>query len=152
MFIGPNQNIRPSAITIGALCLPWVQRINYLGIQICCAKSFLVDFSDTRRKFFISVNSILSKCQFTSDMVKLQLLESHCLPILLYATESLNLPKSRITELNSWWNSVYRKIFLYQKWESVKNLICMLGRLDLHHLLNMKIYVLQLRCLTMALV
>ena len=80
----------------------------------------------------------MSKCRFTSDLVKLKLLESHCLPILLYAVESLNLPFSQITEMNSWWNSIYRKIFNYQKWESVKLLIYMLGRLDLHHIINFK--------------
>ena len=82
--------------------------------------------------------SILSKCNLTSDLVKLKLLESHCLPILLYAVESLNLPPSQIAELNSWWNCVYRKIFNYQKWESVKQIICMLGRLDLHRIINFK--------------
>src|SRR3989442_12674064 len=105
---------------------------------MCSGKSFQIDLANTRRKFFVSVNRILSKCNLTSDMVKLKLLESHCLPILLYAVESLNLPKSQITELNSWWNSIYRKIFNYHKWESVRHLICMLGRLDLHHIINLK--------------
>ncbi len=125
-------------VSIGNIQLHWVQNVKYLGVYLSCAKTFQVDFAETRRKFFSSVNSILSKCNFTSDIVKLQLMESHCLPILLYAVESLNLSKSRILELNSWWNSVYRKIFNYHKWESVKELIFMLGRLDLHHIINLK--------------
>ena len=65
-------------------------------------------------------------------------MESHCLPILTYAVESLNIPQPQIIELNSWWNSVYRKIFNYHKWESVRLLIFMLGRLDLLHIINLK--------------
>ena len=112
--------------------------LSTVGIKICHAKNFQVDLSDDRRKFFSSVDSILSRCTYTSDMVKLQLLESHCLPILIYAIDSLNLSKSVIVDLNSWWNSIFRKIFNYNKWESVRDLIFMLGRLDLHHIINLK--------------
>jgi len=116
----------------------WKEKLNYLGVLLCTDALFKIDISETRRKFFVSVNSILSKCQYTSEMVKLQLMESHCLPILLYAIESLSLSNDQMSELNSCWNSVYRKIFSYNKWESVRVLICMLGRLDLHHIVNLR--------------
>jgi len=66
------------------------------------------------------------------------LMESHCLPILLYATECVDLKASQIKELNSWWNSVYRKIFDYNKWESVKELIYRLNRLDTARIINLR--------------
>ena len=138
LAIGPLANNSLSNISIGNINLQCVNELDYLGVCLRSAKFFLVDLSNVRRKFFASLNSIMSKCRFTSDLVKLKLLESHCLPILLYAVESLNLPFSQITEMNSWWNSIYRKIFNYQKWESVKLLIYMLGRLDLHHIINFK--------------
>ena len=138
ILIGPNLNIQPSALLLGQIQLTWVNNLDYLGITLTSFKSFQVNLSSIRRKFFTSVNSILAKCTFTSDMVKLKLLEAHCLPILLYATESLNLPKPQITELNSWWNSVYRKIFSYHKWESVRLLIHLLERLDLIHIINLR--------------
>src|SRR3989442_3645650 len=107
---------------------------------MCSGKSFQIDLANTRRKFFVSVNRILSKCNLTSDMVKLRLLESHCLPILLYAVESLNLPKSQISELNSWRNSIYRKIFNYHKWESFNLYAWSLGP-SIHHIINLKIII-----------
>jgi len=55
--------------------------IKYLGIILSSAKRFTLDYKETRRKFFVSVNTIFSKCKFTSD--KLELLERQCLPILL---------------------------------------------------------------------
>ena len=86
----------------------------------------------------MSVNAILSKCNFTNEIVKLQLLESSCLPILLYATECCNLSVAQLKEINSWWNSIYRKIFGYNKWESVKCVIYFLNRLDIFHLINIR--------------
>jgi hypothetical protein len=49
----------------------------------------------------------------------------------LDSLESLSLLNAQLRDLNSWWNSVYRKIFSYNKWESVSELIFMLDRLDL---------------------
>lgn len=138
MLIGPQLSIELADLTLGDFKLPWVKKIEYLGITILSSRSFLVDLAPLRKKFFTSTNSILSKCSNCSDMVKLFLLESHCLPILLYASESLNLSNNQLTELNSYWNSVYRKIFHYNKWESVKSLISYSGRLDLHHILNLR--------------
>lgn len=86
----------------------------------------------------MSINTILSKCKYNSDILKLELLEAHCLPILMYAVECINLTKVQIKEINSWWNSAYRKIFLYNRWESVKELIFRLGRLDVYHLINLR--------------
>ena len=136
--IGPNVILQPSPLVISNLNLPWIDKVDYLGITLSKAKYFLVDLSKIRAKFYSTVYSILSKCNTTSEMVKLKLLESHCLPILLYAVESLNLPCFQIKELNACWNSVYRKIFKYQRWESVKTLICTSGRLDLHRIINQK--------------
>src|SRR5271155_3665034 len=99
---------------------------------------FKVDFQETRRKFFMAVNSILSNCKYTSDIVKLELLETHSLLILLYAVECINISKTQCRDLNSWWNSVYRKIFGYNKWESVKELIFLMGRLNVLYLVNIR--------------
>jgi len=138
MIIGPHLLIEVADLTLGDLKLPWVKKIDYLGITLLSQKSFSVDLTPLRKKFFTATNTILSKCANYSDMSKLFLLESHCLPILLYASESLNLPYHQITELNSYWNSVYRKFFLYNRWESVRSLISFSGRLDLPHLLNLR--------------
>jgi len=43
-------------------------------------------------------------------------------------------------EFNACWNSVYRKKFGFNKWESVKSFICGSGRLDFHHIVRVKFY------------
>jgi len=110
LVTGPNKMNNLAELTLNGNKLQWADKIKYLGIRLPPSKYFCIDLDETRRKFFMSVNSILSKCKYTNDLVKLQLMESHCLPILLY-----DLKASQIKELNSWWNSVYRKIFGYNK-------------------------------------
>src|SRR5688572_20745176 len=39
---------------------------------------------------------------------------------------------------HKWWNCVYRKVFGYNKWVSVRCLICMCNRLDIIHLANLR--------------
>jgi len=45
----------------------------------------------------------------------------------------LNCP-SQSAELNSCWNSVYRRVFNFRKYDSVRTCICGPGRLDFQHL------------------
>ena len=50
----------------------------------------------------------------------------------------MNMNPVLLKDINMWWNSVYRKIFKFNKWESVKCLICLLGRFDIYHLENVR--------------
>jgi len=66
------------------------------------------------------------------EIVHLTLLLSYGLSILTYAVAVAKCTIRQEDELNACWNSVYRKIFGFNKWESVKSFICGLGRLDFH--------------------
>ena len=113
--------------------LVWCNKIKYLGSYLKSDVCFKVDFSEARRRYFYSLNSILCNSKFCSDIVKLELIEKQCFPLLLYCMESLSLSKSEIDEINSCINLAYRKIFGYNRWESVRSLLFYLGRLDLFH-------------------
>ena len=76
-------------------------QIKYLGIYVIGGKYFKVDTSTMKRNFFASVNGIFSKCQRASDITKLFQCETHCLPVITYAVESLNLLSSQYKEINS---------------------------------------------------
>lgn len=138
LMIGPSTLYQPGNMFINGSDIMWDNKLKYLGIFINNGRHFSVDLALTRRSFFKSVNYILSNCKFMSDLVKLELLEKHCLPILGYCIESLPLNCTELKAINSWWNMVYRKIFNYNKWESVRCLISNLGRLDLIHIINLK--------------
>jgi len=118
--------------------MQWAVRMKYLGVTLLEGKRWQVGFTELRRKYFASVNSILSKCTYTSDVVKLELMESQCLPILMYAIESLSVKGAGLCNVNSCWNAVYPKIFNFNKWDSVKCLISYLGRLDALHIIGVR--------------
>jgi len=80
----------------------------------------------------------MSKCSLACDMVKLKILESQCLPILLYGSESGIFDDHVLTMLNCCWNSVYRRIFGYFRWESVRNVMSALNKLNVLHLVNLR--------------
>ena len=89
-------------------------------------------------KFFVGVNSILAHSRGASELVKLHLMESYCYPILSYALECFSLSATYIQQLNGCWNSVYRKIFDFKPWTSVRELIQCLNRINFEHLLYQK--------------
>ena len=138
LFVGPDQYVKPAKMYVNNSELVWTDNIKYLGVVFQSGKSLGIDLSECRKKFFSAVNNILSKTKFCSEIVRLHLLESYCLPILSYALESIILDKSQLRQLNSWWNSVYRTVFNYNKWDSVKELIYYLGRIDLLHIVQMR--------------
>jgi hypothetical protein len=74
-----------------------------------------------------------------SDFVKLQLVESFALPMLTYAIDAVNLTNLQTCELNTCWNNVYRKIFVMNRWESVKCIQFFCGRLDFIRILHSRI-------------
>jgi len=62
----------------------------------------------------------------------------YSLPVLRYAIPALSLKSRQVDELNVCWNNVFRGIFNYNKWESVKAVILSLGRINLKHLIMLR--------------
>jgi len=56
----------------------------------------------------------------------------------MYATPALLLKVRQISELNVCWNMAISKIFGYHRWESVKMVIDGLGRVDVIHLIQLR--------------
>ena len=138
LFVGPSRAINPASMFINGVEIEWVSKVKYLGITLLAGVKFSVDLSEVRRKFFAAANGVLSHCKFVSELVKMDLLEKHCLPILLYCVEVLNLSAAQLKDLNTWWNFTYRRVFAYNKWESVKELIYFLDRLEIKYTINMR--------------
>ena len=83
MIIGSQYTVNASPMEINGMSLSWANKLSYLGVVILSGKTFDVDICCVRRKFFSSVNSILSRSSKCTENIKLHLCEAHCLPILL---------------------------------------------------------------------
>jgi hypothetical protein len=123
------------SLMLGNNCIEWSENINYLGVQFVAGKYITTDCNALKRKFYTACNCVFSNCYNVSEVVQLQLQELYCLPLLTYAAPALNVNDRQLRELNVCWNDVYRKIFKFNQWESVKGFLNGLDRLDLIHLL-----------------
>lgn len=129
MIFGPTYKCHVSPMVLADSTVEWVDSIKYLDVVLMAAKTFSINFDQVRYKKFSATNAIFSHCHGANDLVRLHLAESYCLPVLPYAIECMNLKSPILGQLNSYWNSVFRKIFCYKKHESVKEFICRFGRM-----------------------
>ena len=57
----------------------------------CKSHKLDVDVSPIRIKLYAARNSVIAKSRLVNELVKVQLLESYCLPLLTYCIDSLYL-------------------------------------------------------------
>ena len=85
--------------------------------------------SDKIKKFYRASNGILRIDGKSNDMTMLRLIESHCIPILTYGVEVIHVADADTRrQLRVAYNSVFRRIFNYRPWQSVRELQSMLVR------------------------
>ena len=92
--------------------LPWVDEIRYLGIYLVRSFRFKCSLQHAKRAFYRAANGILGKVGRTaSEEVILQLLNSKCMPILLYGFEACHITKSELSSLDFVVNRFFMKLF-----------------------------------------
>jgi hypothetical protein len=132
---GAMYKYRLEPMLLGNESINWVSQITYLGVRICGGRSLSFDLSATKQAFFSASSCIYANAKFNDQIIHLSLQETFCKPILTYGIVAMHLTVEQTRILNCCWNSVYRRIFGFNKWESVSCFICGLGRLDLHHII-----------------
>ena len=107
----------------------WATEWPYLGVTLKSAKTFDCSVTDRVRKFYRCANSILRIDGRSNNMVMLNLIETHSVPLLTYAIEVVHVVnRDERRQLRVAYNSVFRKIFGYRWSESVSNLQSFLSR------------------------
>ena len=92
-------------------------------------KYFNCSVTESIKSFFKCANAILRIEGRSNELVMLRLLEAHCVPILSYAIEVIHVADaSSRRKLRVAYNSVFRKVFGYRYFESVRELQFCLGR------------------------
>ena len=96
---------------IGSCEVDWCSSIKYLGVYIVNSKRIAFDIDPIKRAFYSACNCVFSQAEKMDELLHLSLQETYCLPVLLYASPGYSFKKRQLSELNSCWNTVYRKIF-----------------------------------------
>jgi len=91
--------------------LSWVQQLRYLGVYLISGKCFKCCFDIAKNKFYKAANAVFNKVGIYQADVTLSLINSYCLPILLYGLEAVVLSKAECVRLNHPLDMVFSKVF-----------------------------------------
>ena len=128
MYFGKRQN-NLCRLKLNGSELEWIEKWPYLGIVLMSGPKFGCCIAEKIRKFYRATNNILRIEGRSNDLLILQLIESHCIPVLTYGIETIVVANQDIRrQMRVAYNSVFRRIFNYRPWQSVRELQACLSR------------------------
>ena len=128
MFFGRKTEINFQP-TLNGVAVEWVSEWKFLGVTLKSGPKFGCTVIGRVRSFYRSLNAILRIEGRSNDIILLQLIEAHCVPILTYAVEVIHVAnRDERRSLRVAYNCIFRKIFGYRVFESVTNLQHSLNR------------------------
>jgi len=88
--IGNRHSAEVGLNSVGDNFAHWLNEIRYLGVVILSGKKFSVNLQRTKQNYFRALHAIFGKIGLNSSPVVLcSLVKTFCVPILLYAVESV---------------------------------------------------------------
>ena len=124
-------------LTLNGCPIEWTDKWPHLGVILRSGLKFNCCIEEKIRKFYRASNHIFrieGKCD---DLLALRLIETHCVPILTYGIEVIFVSDTDIRrQLRVAYNSVFRRIFHYRPWQSVRELQCFLSRPNWEELID----------------
>ena len=116
--------------TLNGVTIPWVDTWKYLGVTLKSGSKFSCCVKEKVASFYRSLNAIIRIEGQSDELVKLRLLEAHCLPILTYGIETIFVSnRDERRQLRVAYNSIFRNLFGYSYTQSVTDLQHALHRL-----------------------
>ena len=89
--IGKRYSVQCAPFVLSGGELKFVSEMKYLGVCVMAARCFKTSVSHLKIKFYRAFNCIYSRSKAAnSEMVAVELLIAYCLPLLLYASESVS--------------------------------------------------------------
>ena len=109
--------------------IEWTDKWTYLGVDLLSGPRFNNCITEKIRKFYQASNHIFRIEGKSDNLLMLQLIETHCLPILTYGIEVITVSdRDTRRQMRVAYNSVFRRIFNYRPWQSVTELQNFLSR------------------------
>ena len=123
MFFGRNHDsFSGKPLLLNHKELDFVTEWKYLGITIISGNQFNCSAQRLLSTFYRSSNSILNIVKKPHENVMMKLLYSIAVPNLTYASDVVVFSSADMTRLHVATNDAIRKIFTFNRWESVSTL------------------------------
>ena len=103
-------------------CIEIVDTWKYLGFNIQSGKQFSFSAQPELMSFYSASNCIINVLYKPSEEVLMKLLYSNCVSILTYGCQVKEFLTRDMSKMNVAINDSVRKIFGWQRWESVRTL------------------------------
>ena len=135
MIIGNHRNtITP--LSLNGTSIDIVTEWRYLGTTLVAGKELSFSARSELRSFYCSVNSLLSAQRKPNEVVLMNLLYSKCVPIVTYAAQVKSFKYADMHACQVALNDAIRRIFGYNRWESIRSLRTSFGYNDLYHIFH----------------
>ena len=99
--------------------LNFTKEYKYLGVVVVAGKTFSTSHMSPLIKFRSAANTVLNVQKKPSEQILMKLLYSTCVPVMTYACEAVDYSAKQLHPLNVALNDCIRRIFSYNRWESV---------------------------------
>ena len=109
-------------VSLNGKAIEYVSSIVYLGTTIVSEKGFRFSATNDIRKFYRSANSLLTVLHKPSENILMQLLYTNCVSIIAYTCNVKFFSASEMRNCNTAINDAIRKVFTFNRWESVRHL------------------------------
>jgi len=109
--IGPRFKITDCKVCIEDQPLLWKSEFRHLGVFIISGKKFKCNLQNAKQKFYRAANGVLGKIGVSNHNLILSLIDTFCMPVLVYGLEALDLSKSDRNTIDFVYSSIFFKIF-----------------------------------------
>jgi len=114
--VGVRHNCTTCNLSVNTQVILWQNKLSFLGFTFLSGPNFKCNLQINKQKYFSSVNGILSKVgdkDFSS--LTLSMVDSFCVPVLLYGLEALDNKSTTINSIDFAYNGVFVKLFNIKK-------------------------------------
>ena len=138
LYFGKDHNNPPKNNFLHGEPILFVNEWKYLGLIISKGKCFSILPTNDLRNFYASFNSLYNAHTRPSETVLMHLLYTTCIPNLTYAADIKEFSSSDMSRCNTAVNDAIRKIYGFNRWESIRDFRIGLGYPDLYSLFNQR--------------
>ena len=118
---GPKVSVN-GPVTIDNTNIACCDSVKYLGVSILTEQGLCYSAANDLRTFYRASNSLLSVLKRPSEEVCMSLLYTNCIPVLTYACDVKQFSAKEMRDINTAINDAIRKVFSFNRWESVRAL------------------------------
>ena len=122
LLFGKTKGLSVEPLILNSQPIEFVSQWKYLGATIVTGDCVSFSTQSELSTFYRSFNSLMSSTRKPNELVLINLLYSNCVPNLTFAAEVKDISSKQLQDLNTALNNAIRRIFSYNRWESIRHL------------------------------